>query len=127
MGSDRWSAAVVSAAAEVHKVLGPGLLESVYRFALSEELRARKIPFEREMSVPIRYRDLVFDAGLRLDFVVGGELIVEVKSVARLTDLHEAHVFTCLKLSGYPAALLVNFNVPVLRRGVRRLVLHATK
>ena len=121
MEKDRWSAPVIGAAVEVHKVLGRGLLESVYRVALGEELRARNMPFEREMAVPIRYRDLVLNAGLQLDFVVGGELAVKVKSVPRLSEAHEAHLFTCLKLGGYEAGLLINFDVPNVRRGVRRL------
>jgi len=127
VGTDRWSAAVIGAATEVHKAFGPALLESVYQFALEEELRARGIPFERGKPVPIRYRGLVLDAGLRLDFVIGGELIVGVKSVARVIDVHEAQLFTCMKLTGCPFGLLINFNVPVLRRGIRRLVLHAPR
>ncbi|MCA1829530.1 MAG: GxxExxY protein [Myxococcales bacterium] len=123
--ADRWSAPVIGAAIEVHKALGPGLLESVYEFALEEELRVRAIPFERQKPVPIRYRDLVLDAGLRLDFVVGGQLIVELKSVTQLIDIHEAQLLTYMKLTGCPLGLLINFNVAILRRGIRRLVHHA--
>ena len=119
---DRWSAPVIGAAIEVHKALGPGLLESVYELALEQEVRVREIPFERQRPVPIRYRDLILDGGLRLDFVVGDELILELKSVAHLIDIHEAQLLTYMKLTGYPVGLLINFNVAVLRRGIRRLV-----
>ena len=123
--SDAWSGSVIGAAIEVHRALGPGLLESVYQLAMEAELRARKVPFERQKPVPIRYRGLVLDGGLRLDFVVAGELIVEIKSVSQLIDIHEAQLLTYLKMTGCPVGLLVNFNVGVLRRGIRRLVHHA--
>src|SRR6266850_2073581 len=86
MERDRWSRPVIEAAAEVHRILGPGLPESVYKLALPEELRRRKIPFEQDKTVPIRYRDLVLVTGLQLELVVGGELIVEVVSVERVTS-----------------------------------------
>ena len=82
----------------------------------------REVPFERQKPVPIRYRGLVLDAGLRLDFVVAGELIVELKSVSQLIDIHEAQLLTYLKMTGCAVGLLIDFNVPVLRRGIRRLV-----
>ena len=122
MWSDAWSGRVIGAAIEVHRALGPGLLESVYQLALEAELRMREVPFERQKPVPIRYRGLVLDAGLRLDFVVAGELIVELKSVSQLIDIHEAQLLTYLKMTGCAVGLLINFNVPVLRRGIRRLV-----
>ena len=116
---------VISAAIEVHRTLGPGLLESVYELALAEEFHARGIPFERQTIIPIRYRDLVLDMGLRLDFLVGGELVVELKSVERLIDGHRAQLLTYLRLSGCKVGLLINFNVPVLKDGLRRIVLGA--
>jgi GxxExxY protein len=116
---------VISAAIEVHRTLGPGLLESVYELALAEEFHARGIPFERQTIIPIRYRDLVLDMGLRLDFLVGGELVVELKSVERLIDVHRAQLLTYLRLSGCKVGLLINFNVPVLKDGLRRIVLGA--
>jgi GxxExxY protein len=125
MHRDRWSRPVVEAAEEVHRVLGPGLLETVYKLALAEELRSRSIPFERDRTVPIRYRDLVLVTGLQLDLVIGGELIVEAISVERITEWHRAQVLTHLRLSGCPRGLLINFNVPVLKRGIRRLTLPA--
>ena len=121
MHRDRWSRPVIAAATEVHRILGPGLPEAVYKVALAEELRRRSIPFERDKTVPIRYRDLVLVTGLHLDLVVGGELIVDAISVDRITEWHRARLVTHVKLSGCPLGLLINFNVPVLKRGVRRL------
>jgi GxxExxY protein len=113
---------VIKAAIEVHHTLGPGLLESVYELALAQELAAREIEFERQKPVPFRYRGLVLDTGLRLDFLVAKEIIVELKSVERLSDAHQAQLLTCMKMTGCRVGLLINFNVPVLRRGIRRFV-----
>ena len=121
MERDRWSRPVIEAAAEVHRILGPGLPESVYKLALPEELRRRGIPFEKDKTVPIRYRDLVLVTGLQLDLVVGGELIVEAVSVERITEWRRAQLHTHVRLSGCPTGLLINFNVKVLARGVRRV------
>jgi len=123
MPRDAWSRRVTAAAAEVHRALGPGLIEPVYRAALEEELRRRGIPFEREKVVPIRYRGLVLDTGLSIELLVGGELIVEVLAVARITDWHRARVLTHLRFSGCAHGLLINFNARNLRRGVRRMTL----
>ena len=117
---DRWSRPVLEAAGEVHRTLGPGLLETVYELALAEELRTRGVPFERDRRVPIRYRGLVLTTGLQLDLVVGGELIVDVRSVERITEWHRAQLLTHLRFSGCPRGLVINFNVAVLRRGVWR-------
>ena len=116
---------VIGAAIEVHKTLGPGLLESVYELALEEEFLARNIVFERQKPVPIRYRGLILDTGLRLDFVIARQIVVELKSVERLIDVHEAQVLTYMKLSGCPVGLLINFNVARLKSGIRRFVRNA--
>jgi len=123
MQRDPWSRPVIQAATEVHRILGPGLPESVYKLALPEELSHRGVPFEQDKTVPIRYRDLVLVTGLQLDLVVGGELIVEVVSVDRITEWRRAQLHTHVRLSGCPAGLLINFNVAVLKRGVRRVTL----
>lgn len=120
---DRWSRPVIDAATEVHRSLGPGLLDTVYKLALAEELRTKRVPFARNRTVPIRYRGLVLTTGLQLDLVVGGELIVEVRSVERVTEWHRAQLLTHLRFSGCPRGLLINFNVSVLRRGVWRATL----
>ena len=125
MWLEHLSERIIGAAIAVHGALGPGLLESVYELALEAEFVARQIPFERQKAVPIRYRGLILDAGLRLDFVVGGQIVVELKSVERVLDVHRAQVLTYLRLTNCPVGLLINFNVPALKRGVHRLVLNA--
>jgi GxxExxY protein len=117
---DGWTRPVVEAAAEVHRALGPGLPDTVYKLALAEELRSRRVPFARNRTVPIRYRGLVLATGLQLDLVVGGTLIVDVRSVERLSDWHRAQLLTHMRFSGCADGLLLNFNVAVLRRGIWR-------
>ncbi len=125
MWIDRWSERVIGAAIEVHRTLGPGLLESVYETALAAEFSDRGIPFERQKAVPIRYRGIVLDGGLRLDFLIGGELILELKTVDRLTDIHRAQILTYMKVTGCPVGLLINFNTAFLKTGIKRFVRHA--
>jgi GxxExxY protein len=123
MPRDRWSRPVIAAAMEVHRVLGPGLLESVYRLALAQEMRDRGIPFEQQKTVPIRYRGLVLVTGLQIDLLVNGELIVEALSAETISDWHRARLLTHLKFSGCRRGLLINFNVADLRRGIRKITL----
>jgi len=118
------SGTVIGACIEVHRQLGPGLIESVYERCLCHELRLRGVPFRRQVSVPVFYKDLLLDCGYRVDLVVGEQLVVELKSVERLLPIHEAQTLTYLKLLGLPNALLVNFNVKVLKHGLRRLSSH---
>ena len=115
------SAEVIGACMEVHRHLGPGLLESAYERCLCRELSLRGVAFERQREVPLVYKDTRLDCGYRLDIVVGNRLLVEVKAVERLLPLHEAQVLTYLRLTGIRVALLVNFNVAALRLGLRRL------
>lgn len=113
---------ILGACIEVHRHLGPGLLESVYELCLAHELRCRGIRFERQLSVPIRYKDVALDAGLRLDFLVECRVVVEVKAIDRIAPVHEAQLLTYLRLTGAQVGLLVNFNVPALRLGgIRRM------
>jgi len=123
MHRDRWARPVIAAATEVHRALGPGLLESVYRLALVEELRNRSIPFEQDKTVPIRYRGLVLVTGLEIELLVGKELIVDTLSADRITEWHRARLLTHLKFSGCRSGLLINFNVAHLSRGIRRMFL----
>jgi GxxExxY protein len=123
MHRDRWTRPVIAAATEVHGALGPGLLESVYRLALVEELRERAIPFEQDKTVPIRYRGLVLVTGLEIGLLVGDALIVETLSTDRITDWHRARLLTHLKFSGCRSGLLINFNVAHLSRGIRKMSL----
>lgn len=115
--------AVLGAAVQVHKALGPGLLESAYETCLAAELADRGIPFRRQVPLPITYRDVQLESGYRLDLVIAERVVVEVKSVASLDPIFVAQVLTYLKLGGYEVGLLINFNVKYLGEGaIRRLV-----
>src|SRR5215813_5090212 len=113
---------IIGAAIEVHKVLGPGLLESAYEECLAHELRLANISFERQVPLPISYKSLQLDCGYRLDFLVERTVVLELKPVEDLQPIHQAQVLTYLKLGGWPIGLLINFNVPVLKKGIKRLV-----
>ncbi len=112
---------IIGAAIEVHRELGPGLLESAYQRALSHELKLRGLKFEEQKLCPIKYKDLVIDDAYRLDFLVSGLVVVELKVVDALTDVHEAQVLTYLKFTGCHLGLLLNFNSTTLIKGLRRL------
>ena len=113
---------VVDAAFAVHSALGPGLLESVYETCLAYELKKRRIPFQRQVLLPIVYDGVTLDANLRIDFLVGECVIVELKAVDRDHPLFVAQVLTYLKLTGHRLGLLINFNVPLIKDGIRRVV-----
>lgn len=113
---------IIGAAIEVHKELGPGLLESAYQAALAHELHLRQIIFEEQKFCPITYKDLVIQNAYRLDFLVDNHVVVELKTVDDLTDVHEAQVLTYLKFSGSHIGLLFNFNSTILTKGLRRLI-----
>jgi GxxExxY protein len=114
---------VVDAAFAVHKTLGPGLLESVYEICLAHELGKRNLAIERQVALPVNYDGVRLDAGFRIDLVVNRCLIVELKTVEELLPIHQAQTLTYLKLSGKRLALLINFNVPLIKDGIRRIVL----
>jgi GxxExxY protein len=114
---------VIGAAIEVHRELGPGLLESAYQRALAHELRLRKVIFDEQKICGIKYKDLVIDDAYRLDFLVHGLVVVELKTVDALLDVHEAQVLTYLRFTGCHIGLLLNFRSTVLTRGLRRLAL----
>ncbi len=120
--TDELAHAVIGAAIEVHRVLGPGYLESVYEEALVVELTLRGIPFERQKSVGVDYKGHAVGEG-RMDMVVDGCLIVELKAIAAMAPVHTAQVLSYLKAMCLPLGLLINFNVPVLKDGVKRVVL----
>ncbi|TWT77152.1 hypothetical protein Pla123a_25830 [Posidoniimonas polymericola] len=113
---------VVDAAFRVHSTLGPGLLESVYETCLSYELTKRSIPVRRQEAQPIRYDEIEIDAGLRLDLLVGDQVVVELKAVDSLEPIHTAQLLTYLKLSGNRLGLLINFNSVLIKDGIKRLV-----
>ena len=113
---------VIGAAIEVHKALGPGLLESAYEECLCHELQLRKLRFERQRPLPLEYKEVKLDCGYRLDAVVEGVLVLELKACENIEPIHEAQLLTYLRLSGLKVGLLLNFNVPVMRDGIVRMV-----
>ncbi len=114
---------IIGAAIEVHKSLGPGLLESAYQACHKHELGLRGVPVQTEVPLPLNYKGVKLDCGYRMDEVVDGLVVVEIKSVERLEPIHEAQLLTYLRLSGLWLGLLINFNVPILKQGIKRLVL----
>ena len=113
---------IIGATIEVHKQLGPGLLESTYQACLCHELELRGISFECQKPLPLEYKGIRLECGYRIDLLVAGLVIVEIKSVEALAPIHEAQLLTYLKLTGVKIGLLINFNVVVLKSGIRRLV-----
>ena len=114
---------IIDAGLKVHKILGPGLLESAYEHCLCHELSLRNIPVQRQVPLPIAYEGTNLDAGYRLDLLVANRIIVEVKAVEKILPVHEAQILTYLKLSGHRIGLLLNFNVPLFKHGLKRFVL----
>ena len=114
---------VVDAAVKIHSTLGPGLLESVYEKCLGIELAQRGVGYERQVRVPITYEGVTVEPGLRLDLVANHCVVVELKSVEKLLPVHEAQILTYLKLSGMRLGLLLNFNVALMKQGIRRIIL----
>ncbi|HUW50551.1 MAG TPA: GxxExxY protein [Sulfuricella sp.] len=113
---------IIGCAIEVHKELGPGLLESAYEQCLCHELLLQGVGFERQVSLPVVYKGIKLDCGYLMDLVVEGEIVVELKTVEKILPIHEAQLLTYLKLYHRPVGLLVNFNVPVLKSGIKRIV-----
>ena len=114
--------AVIKAATEVHQIIGPGMIKSVYQECLSHEFGLRNIPFETQKKLPIEYKGARLDSGFRLDFVVADMLIVELRSENGLQPADETRLLTYLYLTGTEAGLLVNFNVPILKDGIKKIV-----
>jgi len=114
---------IIGAAIEVHRIIGPGLLESTYEECLCRELILQNIPFERQKAIPLEYKGIKLDCGYRLDLLVANKVVVEIKSVEIVLPIHEAQTLTYLKLGGWQVALLINFNVPLLKQGIKRFIL----
>ena len=114
---------IIGAAIEVHRQLGPGLLESSYRECLCRELILRGMPFEREKPLPLDYKGIHLGCGYRLDLLVSGCVVVEIKSVETLAPIHDAQLLTYLRIGGWRLGLLINFNVAVLKNGIHRRIL----
>ena len=119
---DKFSKEITGAAIEVHRNLGPGLLESAYEDCLCRELTICGITFERQKPLAVSYKGVKLDCGYRLDVVVGGLVILELKAVDQIEPIHEAQRLTYLKLSGLKLGILINFNVPFLKNGIKRIV-----
>ena len=114
---------IIGAAIEVHRSLGPGLLESVYEECLSRELTLREIPFQRQHPLPVEYKGVYLDCGYRIDILAADSVVVELKAVACLEPIHKAQMMTYLKLGGWKLGLLLNFNVQIMKDGIRRIIL----
>ncbi len=114
--------AIIGSAIEVHRHLGPGLLESTYEECLCEELSLRKIPFKRQMGLPVSYKGKKLDVGYRIDLLVHDEVVVELKTVEKILPIHESQTLTYMRLGGWQVGLILNFNVIVLKNGIKRLV-----
>ena len=123
MEFDETSNRVIACAIEVHRYLGPGLLESAYEQCLAHELSLAGIPFKVQVPVPVTYKGIRLDCGFRIDLLVDDTLIVELKSVGALAPIHEAQLLTYMRLSGISIGLLMNFNVALLKDGLKRMVL----
>ena len=114
---------IIGAAIEVHRELGPGLLESSYQACLEHELGLRELSFQREIPLPVIYKGIHLDCAYRMDLIVEGKVLLELKTVEKLNPVHEAQLLTYLKLSGLKVGLLINFNSAVLRNSIKRMVL----
>jgi GxxExxY protein len=122
MDENALSNRVIGAAIEVHRILGPGLLESVYELALERELRLIGLPVRRQQTVPLEYKGTALGDGFRMDMLVSDMLLLEIKAVEQLLPLHEAQLLTYLRLTGKRLGLLINFNTRTLKDGIRRVV-----
>ena len=123
MADNELTHSIIGAAIEVHRTLGPGLLESAYEECIARELTLRGLSFERQKALPVVYKEVKLECGYRVDLLVEGRVIVELKSVEALAPVHDAIVLTYLRLSGAPIGLLINFNVAVLKDGLKRFIL----
>ncbi len=122
MNEDEISRIVIGCAIDVHKELGPGLLESTYEACLEYELKGRGLEVQRQLTLPVNYKGKLIDVGYRIDLMVNERVIVELKAVEEMTKVHEAQLITYLKLSGIKLGLLINFNELYLKNGIKRIV-----
>lgn len=114
---------IIGASIEVHRALGPGLLESAYEECLCYELANRNFHFERQYSLPIKYKDVCIDCGYRIDLLIEDQVVVELKAIERLLPLHDAQLLSYMKSGKWEVGLLINFNVPILKQGIRRKII----
>jgi GxxExxY protein len=119
---DQITEKVIGAAIEVHRALGPGLLEGIYEECLCHELSLRNVSFKRQVVLPVQYKGISLDCGYRLDLLIEGKVVVEIKAIEKLLPIHKAQLLTYLKIGGWKGGLLLNFNVPLLKSGIDRIV-----
>ena len=122
MHLNQLSSKIIGAAIEVHRTIGPGLLESAYEECLCHELMFRRLNFERQKPLPVQYKDVQLDCGYRLDILIEEQIIVELKSCENIEPIHKAQLLTYLRLANLNLGLLLNFNVPVMKDGIVRIV-----
>lgn len=123
MEFDKLSNRVIGCAIEVHRHLGPGLLESTYEQCLAHELRIANMPFKLQYPLPVEYKGIKLDCGYRIDLLIDNSLIIELKAVEKILPIHQAQLLTYMKLSGISIGLLMNFNVEYIKNGIKRMVL----
>lgn len=123
MTDDEITHEIIGAAIEAHRLLGPGLLESAYEECLTKELALRNLTVERQKPIPVVYKNVKLECGYRMDLLVESRIVVELKSVESLAAIHEAIILTYLRLSGHRLGLLINFNVNVLKEGIKRYII----
>lgn len=122
MTENEISGIIIGASIKIHTALGPGLLESAYQKCLCYELRKQGLAVENEKTIPVKYEDIVVDSGYRIDLLVENKVVIELKSVSEIADVHLAQTLTYLKLGSYKLGLLINFNETLLKNGIRRVV-----
>ena len=113
---------IIGSAIEVHKTLGPGLLESAYQECLSYELKNKNLQVKKEVALPVVYKDVKLDHGYRIDILLENKIVIELKTVEKFTDVHTAQILTYMKLGDYPIGLLFNFNTKLLKNGIKRFI-----
>jgi GxxExxY protein len=123
MTTNQLTSEIIGSAIEVHRILGPGLLESAYEICLARELSLREIACERQKKLPITYKGVEVSSHYRIDLLVADKVVVEIKAVERLAEIHQAQILSYMRLGEYGIGLLLNFNVPLLKDGIRRFVL----
>ena len=123
MSFDALSNRVIGLAIEVHRELGPGLLESTYEACLAYELQSHNINFQKQLSLPVTYKEVKVDCGYRIDLLIENHLLLELKCISQLQTIHEAQILTYMKLANISTGLLINFNVRLLKQGIKRFVL----
>lgn len=122
MSTTRLTEQIIGAAIDVHRALGPGLLESAYQECLLFELKSRGLKVTKEVSLPIVYKDVRLDHGYKIDLLVENKIVLELKTVERFTDVHSAQILTYMKLGNYPLGLLINFHTKLLKNGIKRFI-----